>query len=155
MTDEFVSYEKSPNETYEKIKNNKVFIGCNIKSLYDEDRIKIKQELNPVRIFHKNRNLYGVLLDPIAKHLSMFDNFVTFGDFDLTSYNKILSKNNLTCNENFAYLENNLYPIDSSYIYEYISNFQYYDFFEDDSYMPLHQKIKTLYVFFLTPEQNS
>jgi hypothetical protein len=152
MNDEFLSYEKPPKEIYEKIKNNKVFIGCGIKSLYDEDRIKIKKQINPTRILHKNRNLYGILLDPIEKHLPIFDEFVIFGDFDLVSYNKLLSKNNLTCNENFAYLERNLYPIDSSYIYDYIPNFQYYDFFEDDSDMPIHQRIKTLYVFFLTPE---
>ena len=65
---------------------------CNIKSLYDEKRIVIKQELNPVRIDHCGRNLFGVIFEPIKKHLFLLKFLLDVDSLDLYSYNKFLSE---------------------------------------------------------------
>ena len=82
----------------------------------------------------------------------MLKNIIDIGDIDLFTYNKILLENNLTCNENFAYLEKNLYPIDPPYIYDYIPFLKNDSFFDDESDRPLYQRIKSVNMFFLTPE---
>jgi hypothetical protein len=152
MNEEFLSYEEAPVEKYNKIKNIKVFVGCNIKSLYDEKRIRIKEEFNPIRIEHCGRNLFGTIFEPSKKHLFFVRFSLDVDSLDLYSYNKLLSENNLSCDENFAYLTNKLYPVDSKYICEYIPNFKYSEFFEDDLNVPVYQNIKSVNMFFLTPE---
>lgn len=152
MNEEFLSYEEEPKKEYSKIDNIKVFIGCNMKSLYDENRIKIKEGFDPVRVNHCGKNLFGSLLEPNKKHLFLLKFLINVGHLDLFSYNKILSENDLSCDENFAYLENKLYPVDSKYICEYIPDFKYSEFFEDDLDVPVYQNIKSVNMFFLTPE---
>lgn len=152
MSEEFLSYEEAPSQNYNKIDNIKVFVGCNIKSLYDEKRIVIKQELNPVRIDHCGRNLFGVIFEPIKKHLFLLKFLLDVDSLDLYSYNKFLSENGLSCDENFAYFGKKIYPIDSKHILDYMPNFKYNDFFVDDPNVPVYENIKSVNMFFLTPE---
>lgn len=152
MNEEFLSYEEEPIEKYNKIENIKVFVGCNIKSLYDEKRIQIKKEFNPIRIEHCGRNLFGTIFEPSKKHLFFVRFSLDVNSLDLYSYNKLLSENNLSCDENFAYLTNKIYPVDSKHIYEYIPDFKYNEFFEDNLDVPVYQNIKSVNMFFLTPE---
>ena len=152
MTDQYFSYEQEPEQTYNKLEHMKVFLGCIIKSLYDEERITIKEKFGPIRISHCGKKLYGMVMTPKPNHLFMLKNIIDIGDIDLFTYNKILLENNLTCNENFAYLEKNLYPIDPPYIYDYIPFLKNDSFFDDESDRPLYQRIKSVNMFFLTPE---
>ena len=144
--------EDLPKKDYTKIKSNSIFIGCNVKSLYDENRIKIKEEHNPRRINHHNKKFYGVVLEPNKKHLFLLKYLTNFKSFDLFSFNKILKENNLSCDENYAYLDKNLYPVDVKYIYNYIPEFKYDKFFDDDLEIPMYQRIKSVNMFLLTPE---
>lgn len=151
MIKEVLFSEEPPKLEYEGIKKPTVFIGCNIKTEYDENRIKIKNILNPKRIFHCERNLYGICLDPCNKH-SLFVKYLShFKSIDLLGYSKILNEYSLSSEENFGYLEHGLYPVDGKYISEYIPNFKYDYLFEDNVEMPMHQRIKSVNMFFLLP----
>lgn len=151
MIKEFNSLEEPPKQNYIPINEPKVFIGCNIKSEYDEQRIKIKENLNPQRILHCDRNLYGVLFEPDMKHSYFVKYLGHFKSIDLFGYSKILNEYSLSSEENFGYLEHGLYPVDSKYIENYIPNFKYDYLFEEDSEMPMYQRIKAVNMFFLLP----
>jgi hypothetical protein len=71
---------------------------------------------------------------------------------DLISYGSILKKNNLSCEENFAYLNDGLYPLDRKHIQDYISNFKYNNFFVDEEEAPIYQRIKAINMFVLIPD---
>lgn len=151
MVEKFYSYDKLPSLTYENLNDSLFFIGCNILSEYDEDRIKIKDHLNPKRIFHRKRYLYGIFLDPKKEHLSLIQQLNSVKDIDFFTYEKIISEFNFTCKENFAYLEDGVYPLDPSHVCEYMPNLKYDDFFEDNTEIPIYQKIKYLNFLILTP----
>jgi hypothetical protein len=151
MIKESYSLENPPLLEYNSIKIPKVFIGCNIKSEYDENRIKIKKSLNPQRISHCERNLYGLLFEPDKKHSDFVKYLGHFKSIDLFGYSKILNEYSLSAEENFGYLEHSLYPIDNKYIEDYIPNFKYDYLFEDDVEMPMYQRIKSVNMFFLLP----
>lgn len=144
--------EDPPKKNYNKLISDKIFVGCNIKSSYDENRIKIKEQHNPQRINHCDKNFYGVLLEPSKEHLFLLKYLMNFKSFDLYTFNKILKENNLSCDENYAYLEKNLYPVDTKYIYNYIPDFKYDTFFDDSLEIPMYQRIKSINMFFLTPQ---
>ena len=151
MIKEFHSMENLPLLEYNSIKTPKVFIGCNIKSEYDEQRIKIKESLNPQRILHCERTLYGLLFEPDIKHSYFVKYLGHFKSIDLLGYSKILNEYSLSSEENFGYLEHGLYPVDNEYIEDYILNFKYDYLFEDDVEMPMYQRIKAVNMFFLLP----
>jgi hypothetical protein len=150
MDDSFFSFEKDPILKYKKLDSDKVFIGCFIKSKYDEDRILIKQNLNPERIIHNEKCLYGCLFDLKKNHTEAFNILEKFKGIDLFFYEKTLRKSNLSCEENFSYLNYGSYPVDSKYISEYIPNFNYENFFENNLEVPLYQKIKSVNMLFLS-----
>jgi hypothetical protein len=147
----FYSLENPPILEYNSIKTPTVFFGCNIKSEYDEQRIRIKETLNPKRILHCDRNLYGIFFEPNKKHSDFVRYLKHFKSIDLFGYSKILNEYSLSSEENFGYLEHKLYPVDSKYIEEYIPNFTYDYLFEDDVEMPMYQRIKSVNMFFLLP----
>jgi hypothetical protein len=151
MVKEFASYEKLPILSYEELNKTVVFIGTCIKSQYDEDRISIRELFNPKRIAHCDRFLYGTILEPKKEHLLIAEKVKKIEHIDLYTYNKIISENNLSCDENFIFLEDGLYPVDEKHIGEYIPNLEYDSFFDDDPEMPIHQKIKSLKMFILVP----
>jgi hypothetical protein len=151
MVENFSSYEKEPLKVYEKIENSSIFIGCIIKNLFDEERIKIKKEFNPKRIFHCNRNLYGSLFSIDAKYKIIIDKIHQYKTIDLFSYNKIISEQNLSCDENFIYFEDKMYPFDTKHIFDFIKNFKYSNFFEENLESPFYQQIKSTNIFILTP----
>lgn len=151
MVKEFTSYENLPILSYEKIQDPVVFIGTCIRSQYDENRISIKESFNPKRITHCDRFLYGAIFLPKMEHLLMAEKAKKVEYIDLYTYNKIICENNLSCDENFIFLEDGLYPIDEKHICQYIPNFEYNSFFDDDPEMPIHQKIKSVKMFILVP----
>jgi hypothetical protein len=152
MVQEFYSYSEMPNMAYDCIETAKIFIGCCIKNKYDEERIKINDSFNPYRISHSNQNFYGVIFEPTGKYIDFVENLKQYDDLDLISYGSILKKNNLSCEENFAYLNDGLYPLDRKYIQDYISNFKYNDFFVDEEEAPIYQRIKAINMFILIPD---
>jgi len=151
MVEEFTSYENLPILSYEKVQNPVVFIGACIKSQYDENRISIKDSFEPKRISHCDRFLYGTILEPKTEHLLMVEKAKKIEYIDLYTYNKIISENNLSCDDNFIFLEDGLYPVDEKHIDQYIPNFEYASFFDDEPEMPIHQKIKSVKMFILVP----
>lgn len=154
MIKEFGYLDEPPILEYKGIHKDYVFVGCMIKSLYDEGRIEIKNNLNPKRIYHCDRNLYGILLEPDKKDQTFLNYLKHFKTIDLYSYNKILNEYSMTCDENFGYLEKGLYPIDSKHIEKYIPNFKYDYLFDDNTEIPNYQRIKSVNMLFLSPLQN-
>ncbi len=149
MRDKFSILDEEPKKKYEEIDNVAVFIGCIIKTEYDEERIKIKNELNPNRIKYKNKNLYGCLFEPNDGFKKLFKKLSKYESLDLYMYNKILKENLFSCEENFAYFKDGLYPIDASHISGYIDNFKYEMFFEEDAKTPFYQRIKSINMFLI------
>ena len=125
MIEEFTSYEKAPTFSYEKVENPVVFIGTLIKSQYDEHRISIKDSSNAKRISHCNRFFYGATFELMREHRLMVKKLKNVQHIDLYTYNKIILENGLSCNDNFIYLEDGLYPLDEKHICQYIENFEY------------------------------
>lgn len=151
MVEEFTSYKNLPTLSYEKVENPVVFIGTCIKSQYDEHRISIKDSFNAKRISHCDRFFYGVTFELIPDHSLMVEKLKNVQYIDLYTYNKIISENDLSCNDNFIYLEDGLYPLDEKHISQYIKKFEYGSFFNDDPEMPIHQKIKSVNMFIFVP----
>lgn len=151
MVEEFTSYENHPILSYQEIDEPMIFIGCCIKSQYDENRISIKDSFNPKRIMHCDRFLYGSIFIPKDECLLMLESLKQVNQIDLYTYNKIISNNNFSCDENFIFLEDGLYPFDEKHIDRYIPNFEYDNFFDDDLEMPIYQKIKSIKMFLLAP----
>lgn len=151
MRRDFFSFEKSPILDYRTLDKQGVFVGCEIKTKYDEDRIRIKDKFNPVRFKHLNRNLYGILLEPTREHSNLLDILKEYYNIDLFCYNKTLNAFNLTCDDNFLYLEYGLYPVDAKYIFKYQPKFSYKEFFLEIENVPEYQKIKSVNMLFVTP----
>jgi hypothetical protein len=147
MLEQYSAFDCPPKEKYEKIEKVKIFIGCNIKSEYDEKRIKIKEKLNPYRIEHNSKFFYGCLFEPKEFFSKTIQKIKEFDSLDLYSYNKILKENNLSCDENFAYFSDGIYPIDGTHILNYVENFNYDMFFENIPEIPMHQRIKSINMF--------
>lgn len=147
MIDQYSVFECPPKEKYIKINESKIFIGCIIKSEYDEKRIKIKEEFNPSRVSYENKCFYGCLFTPSGCFLKTIENIQKLNSLDLISYSKTLKDNNLSCDENFAYFSEKLYPVDSSHICNYMKDFNYNMFFEDIPEIPMHQRIKSVNIF--------
>lgn len=151
MIQEFNLYQKLPILSYEALDSPKVFIGCCIKSQYDEERIHIEDKFEPKRIDHCGRYLYGSLIEPFGKYEDSLKDFYKIKSIDLYSYNKTLIENNLSCEENFSYLEDGLYPLDPKYIQDFIPNFKYDSFFSEEEETPIYQRIKCVNLFLLKP----
>lgn len=147
MLEQYSTFECPPKKKYEKNENVKLFIGCLIKSEYDERRIKINENFNPYRVEYNGNFFYGCLFEPKQKFLKTIEKIKEFKSLDLYSYNKILKENQLSCDENFAYFDGNMYPIDGSHILNYIDNFSYNMFFENIPEIPMHQRIKSVNMF--------
>jgi hypothetical protein len=153
MEYDFFSFEKKPIYEYETLLNKSVFIGCDIKTKYDEDRIVIKDDFNPKRIKHLDKNLYGVFLEPTKEHLKLLNFLEIYKNIDLFFYNKTLNEFDLTCEDNFLYLNYGLYPIDSKHILKYYPKFCYDNFFINVEHLPNYQRIKSINMMLLFPEQ--
>ena len=151
MVKEFFSYDTVPILSYKELTCDKIFIGCIIKSRYDEDRIQIKETMEPQRLDYGDYYLYGKLFNPSGKYRNLIESIKKYDKIDLYVYNKELSNNNLSCEENFSYFKNGLYPIDIEHISDFMEDFKYDDFFDDNSEMPIYQRIKGVNLFLLIP----
>ena len=153
MIKEFLYLDELPSLEYRTINHPFVFIGCNIKSLYDEKRIESDENYKPQRIYHCEHYLYGSIFEPLKNDSDFIKYLNHFQNIDLYGYGKILNEYSMTCEENFGFLENGLYPVDPKYIRKYISDFNSKDFFVDDVQMPMYQRIKSVNMFYLLPEK--
>jgi len=151
MVNEFTSYDNPPILSYSKVDSPKIFIGCIIKNKYDEERVDILENVNPERIVFSDTFLYGSLFEPSGKYADLVESIKNYKQIDLYTYNKELLKNNLSCEDNFGYFEKGLYPVDPKHILDIIENFKYDSFFDDDSEMPMYQRIKSINMFVLIP----
>ena len=84
MIQEFNLYQKLPILSYEALDSPKVFIGCCIKSQYDEERIHIEDKFEPKRIDHCGRYLYGSLIEPFGKYEDALKEFYKIKSIDLS-----------------------------------------------------------------------
>jgi hypothetical protein len=119
-----------PQQNYEEIKRDCVFIGSVIKNLYDEKRICIKDTFDSkrYRVSFSNLNLYGITKEIAPEHKKLSVEIKKQKSFDLIGYNLLLNEYNLNCNDCFFNLKPPIYPVDSQYINTYIDNFSYDQF---------------------------
>jgi hypothetical protein len=149
--DDFYDFEKEPNQKYEIINEFKIFFGCVIKSLYDEKRIKIKEEHDPKRIKIDNRFLYGSIFDLNKKYKKVLESIGFYKNIDLLTYDKILKENNLSCEDNFSYFSEKIYPIDPHNVHDFIKNYKYEFYFEENIQLPMYERIKAINMFIVKP----
>ena len=101
-----------------KVLDNKSYpilcLGFIIKNQYDNERIKINTDYNPVSILHKNIPFKGIMLTPSPKIRDLFKvikdqekNRIT-----LKTYENILNQFNFSCKHTYAYFSDHIYPID-------------------------------------------
>ena len=153
MNQDFFSFEKNPILEYLPLEKRGLFIGCDIKNKYDEDRIRINESFNPIRIGHLDKMFYGVLLPLLDEHSALLNVFEKYKNIDLFFYNKTLNQFELSCEDNFLYLDYGIYPIDSKYIVKYFPNFSYNDFFIELNDLPNYQRIKSINMMFFFPNR--
>jgi len=155
MNQDFFSFEKNPILEYSPLEKRGLFIGCEIKNKYDENRICIKESFNPTRIKHLDKMFYGVLLPLLDEHSALLNVFEKYKNIDLFFYNKTLNEYKLSCEDNFLYLDYGMYPIHSKHIVKYLPKFSYNNFFIELDDLPNYQRIKSINMMFMFPNQYS
>lgn len=108
-------------------------LGFQLKNLYDQKRLIIKKEYNPVDVIHlvpgetvMPKFFRGIKINPLKKFDYLVKQLEALGGFNSEEINKdfyteILNENNLSCNNCFAYLRKGIYPIDSEHL-EYFTD---------------------------------
>ena len=143
-----------------------LFFGTIIKNEYDNRRIQLNSEYNPVKFLHFNKDasnlypFYGLLLEP-TNEIKLLQNTIMQqednGDVSLLVYENILNQFDLSCKETYGWFDNGVYPIDFSNLKQICV-----DKFNDDKRILQHilgldetvfdfQKFASLNLFVLTP----
>ena len=151
--------DSPPIEIYKNIINSTIFIGCEVKSLYDERRIIIKPNNNqePERLQYKptkhanswSMHLYGFAFDPKGEDRYLIKELSQLSNIDLITYNNILEKYNYKNGENYLKLTQNIFPLDNVHIERYIPNFNYDEFFSMSAEFPNFQQLTSINMYVL------
>jgi hypothetical protein len=151
--------DASPIEIYENIVKSSIFVGCEIKNLYDEKRIAINtfNGIEPKRFAYKPTLyansaplfLYGFNFFPKGEDRHLVNELKTLTNIDLITYNNILKKYNYEPGENFLKLTQNIYPIDIVHIERYMPGFNYSSFFSRDTEIPDFQQLTSINLYIL------
>lgn len=108
-------------------------LGFQLKNLYDQKRLIIKENYNPKDYIHlvpgetvMPKFFRGINIEPNKKFSYLIKELEALGTFNNNEVNKdfyveLLNEYKLSCNNCFAYLRKGIYPIDSEHL-EYFSN---------------------------------
>jgi hypothetical protein len=144
-------------------------IGFQLKSLYDQQRIKVKSKYNTKDIIHvlPTANLEAAFFRgikihirenyfPLINQLRNFNTALTTDSIDINVYKNLLKEYNLSCNECYAFLKKGVYPIDGRCLSK-ISNIDitleslYENAFNTKS-VPAYQSFSSFTIFILCNE---
>jgi hypothetical protein len=144
-------------------------IGFQLKSLYDQQRIKIKSKYNTKDIIHilPTANLEAAFFRGIKIHihekyftlidqLKKFNTILTTDIIDVNVYKNLLKEYNLSCDECYAFLRKGIYPIDGHCLSS-ISNIDItldslYESAFDTKHIPAYQSFSSFTIFILCNE---
>ena len=103
-------------------------LGFQLKNLYDQKRLIIKKEYNPVDVIHfvpgetvMPKFFRGIKVQVNKKYDYLIKNLESYGtqtsdQIDKNNYTQLLNEHKLSCNNCFAYLRKGIYPIDSEHL---------------------------------------
>jgi hypothetical protein len=103
-------------------------LGFQLKNLYDQKRLVIKPEYNPVDVIHfvpgesiMPKFFRGIRIDVNTRFNYLINKLEALGSGKTEKINKefyveTLNEHNLSCNNCFAYLRKGIYPIDSEHL---------------------------------------
>jgi len=109
----------------------KIILGLRVKNRFDESRVTIKRKYKPSLISHFKTDkqlepvfLYGIEISPIDKYSPLLEIVTKHAVCDpaviqsvnVETYTNILSEFGLSCNTNFKYLSDGVYPIDIQHL---------------------------------------
>jgi hypothetical protein len=109
----------------------KIILGLRIKNKFDEKRLTIKRKYKPELISHFKTDsqlepvyLHGIEIIPKAKYTSLLQiltkhiicDSTIHREVNIKTYNDILSEFGLTCDTNYNYLSDGIYPIDIQHL---------------------------------------
>jgi hypothetical protein len=128
ISDEY--FHLDPIEKYLPFTFSCFFIGVRIKNRYDELRIKINHDFNPLRriIEQTGDKFYGVIVKQTPEYFSVIPEIKHRKPFDYIGYNTLLNEYNLTCDEEFFKMNNFFFPIDYEHVKRISPNFNYSDY---------------------------
>jgi len=146
-----------------------VLLGYQIKNLYDQERFKFNKQFKCVDVAHCTpceeklpRFFRGIKLELKKDFYSLLDRLDILSVQDdklLSVYKNILSEFNLTCNNCFAYLKKNIYPVDSECLKDIaLSNHDinfYYENLLDTKNVALYQSLGYLVIYILNNKKVS
>lgn len=150
-------------EKFEKVTYPTFFFGFMIRNLYDQKRLKIKEQFNPKYLVHK----YGTKQDEIMflyGLTSKVPNDILPDIYPLQNnpnvnheqYEAILNRMDLECSDCYLFLNKNLYPVNTFYAHRFFTkqNFKnlstYADILDRNPELPLHHTIAAFQLFLLT-----
>jgi hypothetical protein len=105
-----------------------VLLGFQLKNLYDQKRLIIKPEYNPIDVIHfvpgesiMPKFFRGIKINVNARFNYLITKLEALGSSKTENINKdfyveTLNEHNLSCNNCFAYLRKGIYPIDSEHL---------------------------------------
>lgn len=164
MTLTFNDTEKSADlEKFEKITYPTFFFGFNIRNLYDQKRLKIKDEFNPKYIVHKYGSrledmlfLYGIT-SPVSNEVMPYVLPLQANpNVNQEQYEAVLAPMEVECSDCYLFLSKNVYPINTFYSHLFFKNKSFKDLtsynqmLERDSQLPMHHTIAPFHMFLLT-----
>lgn len=144
-------------------------IGFQLKSLYDQQRIKIKSKYNTKDIIHilPTVNLEAAFFRgikihirekyiPLISQLRKTNTILTTDIIDVSSYKNMLKEYDLSCDECYAFLRKSVYPIDGHCLSK-ISNIDItleslYENAFDTKHVPAYQSFSSFTIFILCNE---
>lgn len=100
---------------------NTLLAGVRIDNMYDHDRLLLDCRYNPIRLRMDDRFFYGVVLKPNARFNEIVNNITSTPlsqDNSVSIYRDRLKLYGLSCDESWAHLEPNIFPIDLSNIHK-------------------------------------
>ena len=150
-------------EKFEKITYPTFFFGFIIRNLYDQKRLKIKQEFSPKYLVHKYGSkkdeilfLYGLTSKVPSDLVSNIYPLQNNPNVNHEQYEAILNRMDVECSDCYLFLNKNLYPINTFYAHRFFTkqNFKnlstYADILDRDPELPLHHTIASFQLFLLT-----
>lgn len=144
---DFVTQE--PVELYSPIQENVVFVGYEIKNLYDEKRLCISASMSPQRRQINDLKLFGVFCTPNEIISELFDKIHKSKNTTLDSYKNLIAHYNLTLNQCYLKLHPPLYPVDYIHVNRFIKDFKYEQFLCKDAELPNFQVVSASHVYMI------
>lgn len=143
---------------FRQYNKNLLLLGTIIDNVYDHERIQINPVHKPIRIQHKDNFFYGVELE-INPHFDRIMNRITSLPMHHTDRSRIyrerLKLYDLSCDQCWCHLEENIFPIDPSNIDKVSINTQCMMtdkniVLTDNEQLPWYSQYEQLKIFLLT-----